>query len=79
MSDLRILAASTKGSLIEVARQADALGKGLQNAAPGNKTGTPNDSVTYLISISDSLGKIAEDCEKLVSAELNAPKPGHGM
>lgn len=68
MSDLAILAASIKTTLLEVAKQASALGIGLQNAAPGDKLGTPNNSVQYLLSTSESLAKLAEICDKLSSA-----------
>lgn len=64
MSDLTILAGSVKTTLLEIAHHASALGTGLQNAAPGDKTGTPNNSVQYLLGISESLLKIAEECEK---------------
>lgn len=68
MSDAAILAASVKATLLEVARQAGALGLGLQNAAPGDKTGTPNNSVAYLLSVSESINTIAEDCGKIQSS-----------
>ena len=68
MSDAAILAASVKATLLEVARQAGALGLGLQNAAPGDKTGTPNNSVSYLLGVSESINNIAEDCGKIQSA-----------
>ena len=35
MADIAIIIASTKGSFLNVAKQAAALGVGLQNAAPG--------------------------------------------
>jgi hypothetical protein len=62
MSDTAIIAASAKTTLIEIAKQAGALGMGLQNAAPGDKKGTPNNSVQYLISMSESLIKLADEC-----------------
>ncbi|VVC75123.1 hypothetical protein AQUSIP_03990 [Aquicella siphonis] len=65
MSDAVILAASVKTTLLEIAKQAGALGTGLQNAAPGDKSGTPNNSVSYLLSIADSLAKIANECDKI--------------
>lgn len=64
MSDLTILAASVKTTLLEIARHASALGTGLQNAAPGERTGAPNNSVQYLITISETLTKYAEECER---------------
>jgi hypothetical protein len=66
MSDIAIVAASTKITLTEIARQSSALATGLQNAAPGDKTGTPNNSVQYLFSISERLEKIAGECGKLL-------------
>ncbi|MBX3709863.1 MAG: hypothetical protein KIT56_04705 [Gammaproteobacteria bacterium] len=67
MSDALILAASIKTELLEVAKQAGALGTGLQNAAPGDKAGAPNHSVSYLLGISEGLTKIAQECEELHS------------
>lgn len=67
MSEMAIIAASMKSTLKEIAKQATALGTGLQNAAPGDKTGAPNNSVQYLLSIAENLGKIAEECDKLLS------------
>lgn len=68
MSDLAILTVSTKKSLLEVAKQSSALGIGLQNAAPGDKTGTPNNSVQYLLETAESLRKIAQQCDALISS-----------
>lgn len=62
MSDLAIIAASVKNTLLEISKQASALGIGLQNAAPGEGTSSPNNSVQYLLETSASLVKIAEDC-----------------
>lgn len=68
MSDAVILAASIRTSLIEIARQAAALGNGLQNAAPGDAMGSPNHSVSYLLTTSENLLKMAEECGRLQSA-----------
>lgn len=66
MSDTAILVASVKTTLLEVAKQAEALGVGLQNVAPGSKSGAaPNHSVSYLMSISESLTSLAEECGKI--------------
>lgn len=65
MSDLAILAASVKTTLLDIAKQASALGVGLQNAAPGDKLGVPNSSVQYLLETSELLTKIANECEAL--------------
>lgn len=67
MTDIAILAASIKTTLLEVSKQASALGVGLQNAAPADKSGTPNNSVQYLLEVSENLSKLAELCDKLLS------------
>lgn len=69
MSDIMIVAASVKSTILEIAKQSSALGTGLQNAAPGEKTGTPNNSVQYLLSTADDLTKIAEELEKLLTVQ----------
>lgn len=75
MSDLTILAATIKASLQEVAKQAAGLGTGLQNAAPGDKAGKPNNSVEYLLTISDTLEKFATQCEdKFLDSALDVKK-----
>lgn len=61
MSDTDILEATIKSTLREIAKQASALGIGLQNAAPGDKGDTPNNSVQYLLTIADELAKVAEE------------------
>jgi 2-phospho-L-lactate guanylyltransferase (CobY/MobA/RfbA family) len=68
MSDISIIAASAKTTLLEIAKQASALATGLQNVAPGDKKGTPNKSVQYLFNISESLTKIAEECGKFLTS-----------
>jgi hypothetical protein len=65
MSDLDILTATVKSSLLDIAKQANALGTGLQNAAPGEKADKPNNSVQYLLNVSDALEKAAEACNDL--------------
>lgn len=67
VSDLAIIAASTKSTLLEVSKQANALGTGLQNAALGEKAGVPNPSVQYLLDISDELTLLAAKCDELIS------------
>ena len=71
MTDTAIIAASAKNTLLEIAKQAGALGSGLQNAAPGEKTGTPNNSVQYLMAISEALTKVAEECGKIISTSTH--------
>lgn len=68
MSDIAIITATAKTTILEVAKQASALGTGLLNAAPGDKTGTPNNSIQYLLTAADDLAKFAEECDKLLSS-----------
>ncbi len=76
MSDVAILAASVQMTLTEIAKQARALGTGLQNAAPGDKTGAPNNSVQYLLSTSENIIKAAEDCRQFQSlTSSSTPRP----
>jgi len=67
MTDIAIITATAKDSLLDIAKQSSALGIGLQNAAPGDKTGTPNNSVQYLLDISEELLQLAEECDKLLT------------
>lgn len=67
MSEAAILAASVRAALTEVAKQAEALATGLQNAAPAEKTGVPNNSVLYLLNIAETINNIVIDCEKIQS------------
>lgn len=73
MSDAVILAAAIKTALMEISRQAGALGSGLQNAAPGDKSGAPNNSVSYLLSIADNLAKMASECDKISASPSKTP------
>lgn len=66
MSDLAVITASTKVSLLEISKQASALGIGLQNAAPGEREGALNTSVQYLLEIAAELHKKAESCGNLL-------------
>jgi len=68
MSDIAIIAASVQATLKEIAKQASALGTGLQNAAPGEKAGTPNNSIQYLLSTAENIAKVSEECGKLTSS-----------
>ncbi len=65
MSDTAIIASLAKTTLAEIAKQANTLGVGLQNAAPGDKTGTPNNSVQYLVEVAEMLNKKVEEFSKL--------------
>lgn len=77
MTDLVLLTASAKTTLLEIAKQAGALGSGLQNVAPGDKNGTPNNSVQYLLTASESLAQLAIECEALISesSDVKQNKP----
>jgi hypothetical protein len=63
MSDTAILAAMAKTTLTEIAKQANALGVGLQNAAPGDKAAAPNNSVQYLLDVASCLTKKIEELD----------------
>ena len=65
MTDIAIVVAAAKASLNEIAKQANALGTGLQNAAPGDRMGASNPSIQYLLTTAENLRAIAEKCEKL--------------
>lgn len=60
LTDIAIVAAATKASLNEIAKQAYTLGIGLQDAAPGDRVGASNPSIQYLLAVADSLRAIAE-------------------
>lgn len=70
MSDVAIVAAAAKVTLSEISRQSHALGVGLQNAAPLQKSGSPNNSVQYLLTIAETLNKIAVECDQLYQSSL---------
>lgn len=67
MSDVQIVTATIKTTLLEIAKQASTLGAGLQNAAPGDKAGAPNTSIQYLLATADKMQRLAEECEKLIA------------
>lgn len=69
MSELAIWAATIKTAIHDIGKQAAALGTGLQNAAPGDKTGTPNNSVQYLVDTSEQLDRVVEQIEKMLESE----------
>ncbi len=71
MSDLAIIAVTTKSALLDISKQAAALAVGLQNAAPADKSGAPNNSVQYLFAVSASLASIAE------ALSVFEPSAGH--
>lgn len=65
MGDIAQQAAVTQQTLLEIAKQANALGVGLQNAAPSDKLGTPNPSIEYLTAVAAMLTTLAEACDPL--------------
>ena len=66
MSNERIMIASAKTTLDDIANQCLKLGLGLSNAAPATKLGAPpNNSIEYLFSISDKLKVLVKECENL--------------
>lgn len=67
MNDTALVASVVKTTLQDIARQANALGTGLQNAALGDKSGTPNNSVQYLLDIASDLSSWAEKCDTFVT------------
>ena len=75
MSDLAIVAAGAKSTCQEIAKQAHALGTGLANAAPGDRTGMPNNSVQYLVATAESLQGIVDEISLLMTIS-NSPPPG---
>lgn len=68
MSDIAILTASTRQTLVELAKQASALSLGLQNAMPGDKAGAPNKSVQYLAEIAEYLTAMVVRCDAIVAS-----------
>jgi hypothetical protein len=74
MVEIISLIVSVRGSLQEIAKQALALGSGLQNAAPGDKSGIPSKSVLYLLDTAEQLSAIVKECEALIYGnQPNAP------
>lgn len=65
MTDTVVLAAVVKTTLLEVAKQASGLGKGLLNVAPTASSGA-NNSVNYLLDVSDAIYKLAEECNAFI-------------
>lgn len=65
MVDMGGLITSSANTLTDLSKQASVLGNSLQNAAPGNKAGLPNNSVQYLLDISESLAEISKQCDEI--------------
>ena len=66
MSDIAIVAALVKNTLLEISKQEQALGEGLLGAAPGERTGLPNNSIQYLLMGSEYLMKVTERCNEFL-------------
>lgn len=65
MNEVALLVESVKHKMQEIAKQASTLGNGLLNAAPGEKADTPNASVTYLLTIAETINKTTSEIDKL--------------
>ncbi|RDI41711.1 hypothetical protein [Aquicella lusitana] len=76
MSDIAIIAALVKGTFLEIGKQQRALGEGLLNAAPGDRTGTPNNSVQYLIAGAEQLINMAKQCDEFIPAASQTSETG---
>lgn len=74
MSDITHQANSTKQALLALAKQVNALGVGLQNAAPSDKTGSPNPSIQYLTAITTALGEFAQACDHVSDGDIKSTK-----
>lgn len=72
MSSLPVIRATVETVLRDIAKQSQALGIGLQNAAPGEKIGASNKSVDYLLAIADALNQYAEQCRKYNNNDANS-------
>jgi len=66
MADLAQTNAHIRTTLLQIAKHASDLGTGLQNVAPGSKSGEANPSVEYLLQTAENILKLAEECEKLL-------------
>ncbi|OGT58333.1 MAG: hypothetical protein A3F14_03445 [Gammaproteobacteria bacterium RIFCSPHIGHO2_12_FULL_43_28] len=71
MSDVAVVAAFVKSTLIEISKQGHALGMGLQNVAP--VTGTPNNSVQYLLESANHLSVLAKSCDEFLPTQAGTP------
>ena len=65
MNEVTILVESVKASLVEIANQTSTLGNGLLHAAPGEKAYQPNPSVTYLLTMAETIYKTSVELDKL--------------
>ena len=71
MSDIAIIAALIKSTLLEIGKQQQALGEGLLGVAPGERAGVPNNSVQYLLVGSEYQLKIAERCNEFIPTSMH--------
>lgn len=65
MTDFAQLIITATHTFKELSNQANALGTGLLNAAPGSRTGVPNNSIQYLLDIATILDDLSKEGEKL--------------
>lgn len=65
MTDIAVIAESIETTLRDVAKQTSELAAGLQNVAPHDKAATPNQSVQYLVEITNALTDTAEKVNDL--------------
>lgn len=75
MSDIAQQAAIMQQTLLDIAKQANDLGVGLQNAAPSDKAGAPNPSIEYLTAVSATLTALAAACDPLIQIGDSQPRP----
>lgn len=75
MSDIAQQAASMQQTLLDIAKQANDLGIGLQNAAPSDKAGVPNPSIEYLTAVAATLTALAGACDPLIQVGESHPRP----
>lgn len=75
MSDIAQQAAIMQQTLQDIAKQANDLGVGLQNAAPSDKAGAPNPSIEYLTAVAGMLTELSEVCDPLIQVGDTPPRP----
>ena len=76
MIDIIQIATQAKVTLSEIANHAFLLGTGLQNAAPGDKSGKGNDSINYLLSIAELLRQLTIELNQILPTDAK-PTPNN--
>ena len=71
MSDIAHQASTARQTLLALAKQANALAVGLQNAAPSDKSNQANPSIEYLVSVVAMLNKMADACQALALGDYH--------